>query len=120
MPKLGKIYYVSPIPMDLLDIIGQFAGDINRPLKFTLTPQRKFLGTIYVQSPYRRYKLHKNSWIPRSLGNQGDAARVKQYLYDRLRHSTFFLTDTNYLQDLDIVLNNFIKRLTYIRNYNLK
>ena len=120
MPKLGKIYYVSPIPMDLLDIIGQFAGDINRPLKFTLTPQRKFLGTIYVQSPYRRYRLHKNSWIPRSLGNQGDAARVQQYLYDRLRHSTFSRTDMNYLQDLDIVLNNFIQRLTYIRNYNLK
>ena len=120
MPKLGKIYYVPPIPIDLLNIIGQFAGDFNRPLKFTLTPKRNFLGNIFVQSQYKRYRLHTNSWIPQRLGSQSDAARVQQYLYDRLRHSTFFLTDMNYLQDLDIVLNNFIQRLTYIRNYNLK
>ena len=120
MPKLGKIYYVSPIPMELLDIIGQFAGDFNRPLKFTFTHKRKFLGNIYVQSAYRRYRLHKNSWIPQRLGSQSDAARVQQYLYVRLRHSTFSRTDMNYLEDLDFVLNNFIHRLTYIRNYNLK
>ena len=120
MPKRGKIYYLSPIPMDLLTLIGQFAGDLNRPLKFTLTPRKKYLGTIFVITPYKRYKLRKESWIPRRLGSQSDAARVQQYLYDKLKHSTFFLTDINYLKDLDCVLGSFLQQLTGIRNYSLK
>ena len=120
MPNIGKIYYYSPVPLVILDVIGQFAGDINRPLKFTLTPKRKFMGPIFVKSPYKTYRLSKDSWIPRRLGNSTDAARVQQYLYDRLRNSTFFLSDANYLQDLDIVLNCFITRLTQVRNYSLK
>lgn len=120
MPKYGKIYYFAPVPMDILDIIGQFAGDRNRPLKFTLTPRKKYLGAIYVKSPYKRYRLCKASWIPRRLGEQSDASRVQQYLYDKLRQSTFFLTDINYLKDLDCVLNYFLKQLTEIRNYSLK
>ena len=119
MPKLGKIYYYSPIPMDLLNLIGLFAGDINRPIQFTLTPKRKFLGTIFVKGPYKRYCLTKESWIPRRLAEDSDAARVQQFLYDRLRNSTFFL-DVNYVKDMDCVLDCFHKRLTEIRNYCLK
>ena len=124
MPKNGKIYYFAPVPLDILNIIGQFAGSRNRLLKFTLTPKKNYIGSIYVQRrlghQYKRYRLFKDSWIPRRLGEHSDAVRVQQYLYDKLRHSTFFLTDTNYLKDLDSVLNYFVKQLTEIRNYSLK
>ena len=124
MPKYGKIYYFAPVPMDILNIIGQFAGSRNRLLKFTLTPKKKYIGSIYVQRrlghQYKRYRLFKESWIPRRLGSQSDAARVQQYLYDKLKHSTFFLTDINYLKDLDCVLGSFLTQLTGIRNYSLK
>ena len=120
MPKFGKIYYFSPVPSDLLDIIGKFAGDVNRPLKFTLTPKRKFIGTIFVQTPYKRYRLLKESWIPQRLGEEVDARRVQQYMYDKLRHTMFFTNDDEVFKDLDYILDAFVERLVEIRNYSLK
>ena len=120
MPKFGKIYYFSPVPSDLLDLIGKFAGDVNRPLKFTLTPKRKFLGTIFVQTPYKRYRLLKQSWIPQRLGEEVDARRVQQYMYDKLKCTMFFTNDSEVLDDLDLIVDQFVKRLIEIRNYSLK
>ena len=120
MPKLGKIYYFSPVPGDILELIGKFAGDVNRPLKFTLTPKRKFIGTIFVQTPYKRYRLLKDSWIPQRLGERGFALRVQQFMYDKLRHTMFFNHDDEVLKDLDYIFAAFIERLVEIRNYSLK
>ena len=120
MPKFGKIYYFCPVPGDILDIIGKFAGDFNRPLKFTLTPKRKFLGPIFVQTPSKRYRLRKESWIPQRLGEEVDARRVQQYMFDKLRHTTYFTRDDEIFEDLDYILDAFVERLIEVRNYSLK
>ena len=121
MPKLGKIYYYSPVPPDLLQLIGQYAGDINRPLLFTLTPKHKYLGSIYVKSPYKRYRLTLDSWVPKRLGQVSDATRIQRYLMDRLTHNLFFVGgDGTYVKDLTRVMTKFAIALTEIRNYSLK
>ena len=120
MPKFGKIYYYSPVPRDLLKLIGEFAGDINRPILFSLTPKKKYLGPIFVVSPYKKYRLTEDSWVPKRLGEVSDAARIQQYMFDKLRHTMFFLGDHDELNDLKIIMKRFLRDLTEVRNYNLK
>ena len=120
MPKFGKIYYFSPVPRDMLQLIGEFAGGINRPILFSLTPKKKYLGSIFVISPFKKYRLTTESWVPKRLGEVSDAARIQQYMFDKLRHTMFFLGDDNELKDLTLIMKRFIRDLTEIRNYSLK
>ena len=65
-------YYRTGLPLDLLQIIGNFAGDVNYKLKFTLSPKRKFLSSIVLHwrdaSLYSEYRdqviLRADSWVP--------------------------------------------------------
>ena len=39
-------YYRSILPLDLLQIVGNYAGDQNYKLMFTFSPKRRFLSNI--------------------------------------------------------------------------
>ena len=63
------------LPLDLLDIVGNFAGCDQFRLKFTLSKKRHFLSFIYIKPRYPsvwypkdRWVLHKNAWKPVRLG----------------------------------------------------
>ena len=120
MPKLGTVFYFSTLPVCLLNIIGRYAGDVNRPLVFTLTPKRKYIGPIFVKSPYKKYLLKNDSWIPRSLGDTADAVRVRHYMMDKVKASLFLLPlDLGFTQELDLLMNRFTEELTKVRTYSL-
>ena len=64
-------YYRSVLPLDLLQIIGNYAGDVRYKLVFTLSPKRRFLSYILMRwrdtSMYTTYiqsVLCADSWIP--------------------------------------------------------
>ena len=69
-------YYRSVIPTDLLQIIGDFAGDELYKLTFTLSKKRGFLSNILLvwrdQEMYCPGKsvciLKKKHWLPVRLG----------------------------------------------------
>ena len=56
-------YYRGPLPMDLNNLIGQFAGSKTFKLVFTLTPKRHFLGAIWIKGPNKTRRLKKTSWV---------------------------------------------------------
>ena len=69
-------YYRSIIPLDLLQIIGNYAGDDTYKLVFTLSPKRKFLSNIILKCRnlgnlgfHRRDQviLKSDSWVPMRL-----------------------------------------------------
>ena len=66
-------YYRTVLPRDLLQIIGNYAGDETYKLVFTFTPRRRFLGNIEMHlrdsTLYCEYQnpvsmLKPNSWRP--------------------------------------------------------
>ena len=66
-------YYRSVIPLDLLQIVGDFAGDENYRLVFRFSKKRRFLSNIEMHwrdpSLYCAYNTSKtvlkpNSWVP--------------------------------------------------------
>ena len=65
-------YYRSELPLDLLHIIGNLAGDKNYKLKFSLSPKRKFLSSIILEGRDKtlysdnkeKVILRKDSWVP--------------------------------------------------------
>jgi hypothetical protein len=66
-------YYRSVIPLDLLQIVGNYAGDENYRLVFTLSKKRRFLSNILMTwrdtTLYCAYNkpttiLKPNSWTP--------------------------------------------------------
>ena len=69
-------YYRSAIPLDILQIIGDYAGDELYKLKFTLSKKRGFLSNILLvwrfPDNYCPGKpigiLKKKHWVPRRLG----------------------------------------------------
>ena len=69
-------YYRSELPLDLLQIIGDYAGDELYKLWFTLSKKRGFLSNILLvwRDPelYCPRKpiciLKKHHWVPRRLG----------------------------------------------------
>ena len=70
-------YYRSILPLDILQIVGNYAGDDDHILKFTLSPKRGFLSNILMiwrhPSMYCGYTrktsvLTKENWRPVRLG----------------------------------------------------
>ena len=121
MKRLGYIYYFPSLPIDLLNLIGKFAGDTNREIVFTLTQKRKYLGNIFVQAPYRKYLLQTESWIPSRLGDRSDADLFATYMRNQIKHSGVFIpTDRWYLRDFAKLMSEFTSQLTSIRNYRLE
>ena len=63
-------YYRPIMPLDLLQIIGNYAGDEVYKLVFTLSPKRKFLSSIILQCRHPgfarkdRLILKSDSWVP--------------------------------------------------------
>ena len=66
-------YYRTVLPKDLLQIIGNFAGDEHYKLVFTFTPKRRFLGNIelhlrdkelYCEHEHQTWVLKKANWRP--------------------------------------------------------
>ena len=78
----SKNYYRSVLPDDILNLIGNFAGDDKYQLHFTHSKKRKFLSFIELHErfsldcgfyPERKngkpYRLHTNAWLPVRIGN---------------------------------------------------
>ena len=71
-------YYRSILPLDILQIVGNFAGDHNYKLVFTFSPKRRFISKILIgwrhpdefRSEHRSFTtiLKKHSWKPVRLG----------------------------------------------------
>ena len=71
-------YYRSILPLDLLQIVGNFSGDKNYRLVFTFSPKRRFISKILIgwRNPdeipgeYRSFTtiLKEYSWKPERLG----------------------------------------------------
>ena len=65
-------YFRSVLPLDLLQIIGDYAGDENHKLVFTFSLKRRFLSNIEIHwrdpTLYCAYRtptiLKPDSWIP--------------------------------------------------------
>jgi hypothetical protein len=59
-------YYRPILPIDLNNIIGEFAGFGKLRLVFTETPKRHFLGSIWIAGYYStrsiKRRLKPNSW----------------------------------------------------------
>ena len=119
MPCIGKVYYRSPLPQDLMKLLGQFAGDDNRRLEFTITPTRKYLGKIRVHSPFRSYTLRKCDWSPKQLAMRTDVERVRTAFQIRLlqRHR---YTPEPWMSDLQIILDVFEKIVCQVQDYRLR
>ncbi len=70
-----KKYYRSVLPIELLDIVGDLAGDNIYKLKFTFSKKRGFLSTIRLKGRYsdlyypRGNQLRAETWKPVRLGN---------------------------------------------------
>lgn len=73
----SKKYYRSLLPHDLMNMIGNYAGDHMFKLRFTYSKKRKFLSTIFVvprhidlyYHPIGPFVLKKKYWQPVRLGN---------------------------------------------------
>ena len=71
-------YYRSILPLDILQIVGNFAGDHNYKLVFTFSPKRRFISKILIGwrhiefflFEYRYFTtiLKDYSWKPVRLG----------------------------------------------------
>ena len=66
-------YYRSKLPNDLLEIVGNYAGDDNYTLIFTYSQKRGFLSTIYIKPRrtgyYKPNILKSYLWRPVRLGH---------------------------------------------------
>ena len=74
-------YYRSILPLDLLQIVGNLAGDELYKLVFTFTPKRQFLGniemhwrdkTLYCVHKHNTSVLKAEYWQPVRIDCIGD------------------------------------------------
>lgn len=68
----SKKYYRSLLPNDVLQIVGNYAGDSYYKLVFTYSNKRKFLSTIRLiprKSGCIETILHKQLWRPVRIGH---------------------------------------------------
>ena len=58
------------MPTDLLDLIGDYAGDDQHKLRVTFSKKRGFISDIIVQSlgRFKKTKLRKKHWRTISVG----------------------------------------------------
>ena len=74
-------YFRSVLPLDLLQIVGEFAGDENYKLKFTFSPKRRFLSNILLvwrdPSLYSEQAvLRREHWVPVRLNQVGEVLKL--------------------------------------------
>ena len=67
-------YYRSVLPLDLLQIVGDFAGDEIYKLVFTFSPKRRFLSNIVMswrdpECGNYTTVLKEHNWRPVCLGS---------------------------------------------------
>ena len=72
----SKKYYRSRLPDDLLQIVGDYAGDEMFKLEFTHSKKRRFLSFIRLKQRHPKLYYPKSggiltaeSWFPVRLGN---------------------------------------------------
>ena len=74
-------YYRSILPLDILQIVGSYAGDEKHKLRFTLSKKRRFLSSIRIQrrdpSLYSEFSnpeftLRRTHWVPVRLNHVGE------------------------------------------------
>ena len=74
-------YFRSVLPIDLLQIVGLYAGDENYKLKFTFSPKRRFLSnillvwrdpTLYSEHIHPTIVLRREHWVPVRLNRVGE------------------------------------------------
>ena len=73
-------YYRSVLPLDLLQIVGNYAGDAKYKLRFTLSKKRRFLSNIkgcwrdaslYSEYSQPEFVLRREHWVPVRLNCVG-------------------------------------------------
>ena len=100
-------------------VIGEFAGDYNRRLVFTITPVRKYIGKIRVCSPYRSYTLRGTDWSTKQLALQADVDRVRTCFQIRLLQRHRYHVEP-WMRDLKKVIDMFEKHVTETQDYRLR
>ena len=104
-------YYRPILPLDLNNIIGEFAGCGKLRLVFTETPKRHFLGSIWIAGYYCtrtiKRRLKKSSW--RKVYRASSVHRRK--LFRQLEKSFFTLHSPSYFK------NHFYDGIENIHNW---
>ena len=110
-------YYRSVIPLDLLQIIGDYAGDENYKLVFRFSKKRRFLSKILIEwrdpTLYCAYNtktsvLKPNSWIPVRINC---IAEILKLVGERVKLPEHIIAPS---------LNKIIEILTEVHDYRLR
>jgi hypothetical protein len=114
-------YYRGILPIDLNNLIGQFAGYRKCVLFFTHTPKRHFLGRIWIIGLYgfKRIKrrLKRSMWqeVVRANNTYRRIMCRQLQLNFSLRYGMYYFHDS-YFTDI----NKIGKWLTEVLDYSLK